>query len=79
MVTPHGIALTAHGTASVARGTGVVRGIEAAHGVVMLRGIDLTVRGTVLTAPVTTVADAAAASAHSTGRHPLPLPGFVAW
>jgi len=77
--TPRGIVLTAHGIAAVARGTGAVRGIEAARGVVMLRGIVLTARGTVLTALGTTVADVAVASAHSTGRHPLPLPGLITW
>jgi hypothetical protein len=74
-----GIVLTARGLAVEARGTGAVRGIEAARGVVMLRGIVLTVRGTVLTVRGTTVADVAVASAHLTGRHPLSLPGFVAW
>ena len=68
-----GIVLTAHGIAAVAHGTG------AALGVVMRRGIVLTARGTALTARGTTVADVAVASAHSTGRHPLFMPGFVAW
>jgi len=58
----------------------VVRGIEAvALGVVMLRGIDLTAHGTVLTARGTTVAEVAVASVHSTGRRLLSLPGFVTW
>jgi hypothetical protein len=71
--------LTVRGIAVVARGTGAVRGIGAARGMVMLRGIALTAPGIVLTARGTTVADVAVASAHSTGRHPLSLPGFVAW
>jgi len=74
-----GIVLTAHGIAAVAHGTGAVRGIEAALGVAMRRGIVLTAHGTALTARGTTVADVAVASAHSTGRHPLFMPGFVAW
>ena len=79
VVTPHGIVLTARGIAAVAHGTEAVRGIEAALGVAMLRGIVLTAPGIVLTARGTTVADVAVASAHSTGRHPLSMPGFVAW
>lgn len=45
VVTPRGIVLTVHGTALTARGTGAVRGIEAARGVVMVPGIVLTARG----------------------------------
>ena len=83
VVMRRGIVLTVRGTVLTARGTGA-GGIEAARtgaarGAVMLRGIVLTARGTVLTARGTTVADVAVASAHSTGRHPLSLPGFVTW
>ena len=79
VVMPLGSVLTARGIAAVDRGTGAVRGIEVDRGVVMPRGIVLTARGTVLTARGTTVADVAVASAHSTGRRLLSLPGFVTW